>query len=121
MVELQGRVKKLIFLFIFLLCSQLLMGAAGEWQAYESDNFVLFYPEGYEKQALEALYYLEEYRDNIMELAGNRRNFKTIVVLQDIGLYSNAYAFPMKNKIGILLQSRKLIPSWVLMKTGSAW
>ncbi|NLJ84576.1 MAG: hypothetical protein GX336_06680 [Halanaerobiaceae bacterium] len=101
MVELQGRVKKLIFLFIFLLCSQLLMGAAGEWQAYESDNFVLFYPEGYEKQALEALYYLEEYRDNIMELAGNRRNFKTIVVLQDIGLYSNAYAFPMKNKIGI--------------------
>ncbi len=98
---MKGKMKRYIFFFLFLLCSRLLMGAAGGWQAYESENFVLFYPEGYERQALEALYYLENYRSSIMELAGNKRNFKTIVVLQDIGLYTNAYANGLKNKISI--------------------
>lgn len=97
--------KKKIFCSLFLICILLLVSTVvvgfWDWKTYESDNFVIFYPEGYERKAEESLYYLEKYRDQIIELTGNEMESKIHVSLEDIGLYTNGYADPINNKIGI--------------------
>ncbi len=70
-------------------------------KAYESDNFVVFYPAGYKFQAREATYYLEKYLPEIEELTGGELDSKIPVTLEDIGAISNGYADPVNNKIGL--------------------
>ncbi len=74
------------------------------WQAYESDNFVLFFPAGYENQARETLHQLESHRPWINEFTGNDMNGredKIHLSLEDIGLLANGYANPVFGKMGI--------------------
>ena len=57
--------KHIIFIFIFLITVSFLFPQQGEsanlkWMKYESDNFIIFYPEGYDYQAKESLYFLEK-------------------------------------------------------------
>ncbi|WP_018248451.1 gluzincin family metallopeptidase [Orenia marismortui] len=71
------------------------------WRTYETEDFLIFYPQGYEWQAKETLYYLEKNKDKIKRLTGNEEDFQTHVVIQDIGMVSNGYANPLNYKLGI--------------------
>jgi len=72
-----------------------------EWQSYESDHYEVFFPEGYQSQAVEILYYLEKHRSEISNLTGNKLDYKIHLTLEDIGLFTNGYANPVFNKMGI--------------------
>ena len=86
---------------VILLAAPGASAALGNWNVYETDNFVVFYPDGYQYEAVDALYYLEEYNEQTLELTGNDRDFKPYVVLQDIGVASNGHANPYPYKISI--------------------
>ncbi len=75
--------------------------ASWRWQSYETDNFEVFFSDGYQSQAMETLYYLEEYRSEIADLTGNKLDYKMHLTLEDIGLFTNGYANPVFNKMGI--------------------
>ena len=104
-----GNRYKKYFLIFFILCLFLILSngtslALWDWETLESDNFVIFYPGGYETQAKESLYYLEEYRPEIIELTGNEMKGRKIhISLEDIGLYVNGYADFLNNKMGIFV------------------
>ncbi|MBU0672289.1 MAG: hypothetical protein KJ732_04585, partial [Candidatus Margulisbacteria bacterium] len=70
-----------------------------DWQTYETDNFIVFYPRGYEWQAKATLYYFEQDLPRIQKLTGNQEKLKTRIVVQDTGNYSNAFADFINNKI----------------------
>ena len=97
--------KKIILFFFFLiLLSSFSLNASASvfyWNVYESDYFVIFYPDGYKYQAEEVLYYLNKYQQDTMDLVGNENNFKTLVVLQDAGLDSNGLTTADNYKINI--------------------
>ncbi|MCK8823721.1 hypothetical protein [Fuchsiella alkaliacetigena] len=90
-----------LILFFILFVADGVEAAVRDWNYYESEHFVVFYPEGYERQAEETLYYLEKHRAEVMELTGNEGDFQTKVVIEDIGMQPNGYADPITNKIGI--------------------
>ena len=75
--------------------------SAIEWKKYESDNFLVFYPENYDFQAKETIYYLEKEKEKIVKLTGNNLSEKVVVVVEDRGQFSNGYADNINNKIGI--------------------
>lgn len=75
------------------------------WKVYETDHFVVFYPAGYEFQAKEVAYYLENSLPRANVITGNDREGKTRIILQDIGLESNGYTNPYDNKIGLFTNS----------------
>ncbi|MGM0438481.1 MAG: hypothetical protein ACQEQD_09430 [Bacillota bacterium] len=77
------------------------MVSAIEWKKYESNNFVVFYPEDYAYQARETIYYLEKEREKIIKLTNNKLSNKIVVVVEDRGQFSNGFADTINNKIGI--------------------
>ena len=93
----------LYIVVIVLICavSPVVSASIFGWNVYESDYFVVFYPQGYKYQAEEVLYYLEKYRQDTMDLVGNENDFKTLVILQDAGLESNGAAVAANHKIHI--------------------
>lgn len=96
----------LVFVLVFVFCQ--LPAQAGQvynWQVYETDHFVIFYPEGYEFQVKEVAYYLEKSLPRANQITGNDREGKTRIILQDIGLVSNGYTNPYDNKIGLFTNS----------------
>lgn len=103
--------KKPFVLFCFLLVIAL-TGAAGpasassfDWKTYESEHFLLYYMPGYEWQAQQTIYYLEQHRPGIARLTGNTHMGKTSIVLQDVGIDSNGWADNMRNQISIFTNS----------------
>ncbi len=72
-----------------------------EWQSYQTEHFEVFFPEGYQSQAVETLYYLEKHRAEIADLTGNSLVYQMHLTLEDIGLFTNGYANPVYNKMGI--------------------
>lgn len=72
-----------------------------KWQSYETDHFEVFFPDGYQSQAVETLYYLEKYRAEIADLTGNTLDYQIHLTLEDLGLFTNGYANPVYNKMGI--------------------
>jgi len=93
-------VKKLITI-ILIIMSINMMGSILDWKVKETEEFMVFYHEGFEKQADETIFYMEKYSNKIKELTGNKEKFKTRVVLQDPGIVSNGYADPMNYKISV--------------------
>ncbi|WP_408956546.1 hypothetical protein [Natroniella sp. ANB-PHB2] len=99
--------KKSIIISLVLTCLLIfglranLYASVFDWYTYGTDNFLLFYPTGYEYQAQETIYYLEKYRSEVMELTGNQDDIKVKVVLGDLGLFTNGYADPVDGKMGI--------------------
>ena len=86
-------------LMIFLAGNNIV--SALEWKKYESDNFLVFYPEDYAFQAKETIYYLEQEREKISKLTSNKLSNKIVVVVEDRGQFSNGFADTINNKIGI--------------------
>lgn len=99
---------RLITIMLLLL---LLLGVTGpasaltlsDWNVLETDHFLIFYQDDYERHALETLYYLERYRPLIESLTGNTIEKQSTVVVQDLGMLENAYASPIENKMGIFV------------------
>ncbi|MBU0502564.1 MAG: hypothetical protein KJ811_04920, partial [Candidatus Margulisbacteria bacterium] len=92
---------KIIFVIWFLSLASNSLAGILDWQVYETADFTLFYPQGYEQKASETLHYLEKYQLKIKKLTGNNQQFKTRVILQDPGLMANGYADSLNYKIGI--------------------
>ena len=103
--------KIVIILFVLLIILGLNLTSEAssitDLEAYESDNFVVFYPVGYEFQARETLYYLEKHLPEIEELTGGELDGKIPVSIEDIGAISNGYADPVNNKIGVFTNQPK--------------
>ncbi len=113
----------LFFLLLILLSSFSLKASASifYWNVYESDDFVIFYPEGYKYQAEEVLYYLDKYQQDTMELVGNENNFKTLVVLQDAGLDSNGLTTADNYKINIYTNNPSTLSRIEGLESYNSW
>ncbi|MFW6022396.1 MAG: TolB family protein [Halanaerobiaceae bacterium] len=72
-----------------------------DWEALETDNFTIFYPPEREWQARKIIINLENNRQFVTKTTGNQDDFKTVVVVEDPGLYSNGYANVLQTKISI--------------------
>ncbi|OQY08978.1 MAG: hypothetical protein B6I28_03825 [Fusobacteriia bacterium 4572_132] len=107
--------KKIVIIIIIISINA--MGSILDWEVKETDNFEVFYHEGYEKQADEVIFYMEKYNDKIKRLTGNIEKFKTRVVIQDPGIVSNGYADPMNYKISIFTNN----PESSSELTGNNW
>lgn len=109
---------------ILVLCLLLLSGSISyahtlsDWKALETEYFLVYYLPDYEHQALETLYYLEEYRTMIEELTGNYHHQQTSVVIQDLGMIENAYAAPLAHKIGIFIGNPS---TYTMFHTQESW
>lgn len=99
--------KRFSVVFGCMLCMMLLMTAVDvqamtlDWKAYETEHFIVYFPDGYQYQAQETAYYLEKLLPRVQKITGNERYMKTRVIVQDVGIDSNGYANPMIGKIGI--------------------
>jgi hypothetical protein len=69
---------------ICLFLSGQVLAVDWNWRAYETENFVVFYPKGYQRTAEKTSSYLEAHRDEILELTGNDRDLKAHIVIQDL-------------------------------------
>lgn len=75
--------KKIIFIVLLLFVVIVTISSIGlamsvfDWKTYETDNFIIFYPEGYEEKAEQTLFFLEKYRSKVDLVTGNNKNFKT--------------------------------------------
>jgi len=72
-----------------------------DWKTYETDNFVVFYPQDYEWQAEEVLYYLEKNLPQVKGITGNKDDLKTYIVVQDFGIQSNGITNSINNRIDV--------------------
>lgn len=102
--------KFLLFLLMILLPFFALDNSAGagwgqEWRSYETDNFVLFFPGGYEEQGKELLFYLEQYLDDLKQLTGGGVDSKIHLNLEDMGLVPNGMADPINERMEIFAGS----------------
>ena len=96
--------KEFIFILILVFAVLFTLPATAsllEWKIYESNNFVVFYPPGFEQEAKETLYYLEKHRDDVVELTGNPMHKEAHIVLEDGGLMTQGYADVLRDKIGV--------------------
>lgn len=91
----------IILLFIAFPKSDVLARWQQEWSSYETENFVIFFPDSYEYQARELLFYLEEYVDEIVELTGKEIEDKIYLNLEDMGLLPNGFADPINKRMAI--------------------
>ncbi|PRX27442.1 hypothetical protein BX659_11631 [Orenia metallireducens] len=116
--------KIFLFLLLILVLINISMTAFAasifDWKTYETDDFIVFYQEGYEYQAEQTLYYLEKYHSKIDSVTGNDKNFKTCIVLQDMGLEVDGEADPLPVKISIVTNNPQMGPllsydSWLRM------
>ena len=90
-----------VWICIFHFSSNQLSGQLNsKWEMLETDNFIVYYPNGYELEANQALQNLEYYRNGVIKLTGNKID-KIPIIIEDYGMYSNAYADAWKNKIHI--------------------
>lgn len=87
-----------LILLIFIISTE---SFALSWKGIESDNFEVYFPEGYKNQAEQTLYFLEKHNSQVLKITGNNNEFKTKVVVEDIGLESNGFANNLKMKINI--------------------
>lgn len=76
-----------------------------DWKTYESEHFILFYQPGYEWQAQQTIYYLEQHLPKVSKLTGNPNLGKIKIVLQDVGIDSNGWADSWQNKVSIFNNS----------------
>jgi len=91
----------IILLFCVFLAAASFAVSIFDWQYYESDNFLVFYPKGYERQAQETLFYLEKYLPSVKKITGNTDKIKIRVLIEDAGIYANASASQVMEKIGL--------------------
>ena len=90
-----------VWICIFHFSSNQLSGQLNsKWEMLETDNFIVYYPNGYELEANQALQNLEYYRNGVIKLTGNKID-KIPIIIEDYGMYSNAYADAWENKIHI--------------------
>ena len=89
----------ILITFILIISSNQVF--ALEWKKYESEHFIVFYPVNLESQARESIYFLEKERPDVGKLTGNKIKGKIPIVIEDRGQFTNGFADPINNKIGI--------------------
>ncbi|MCP4049863.1 MAG: hypothetical protein GY730_04065 [bacterium] len=92
-------IKGTVFFLIIFVSSPIF--AFWGWEVKESSNFIIYYKNKNEFQAMAVLRSLEGYRNAVTSLTGNNIK-KTVVVVEDPGLTVNSYANPLTNKLTIL-------------------
>ena len=98
---MKGKMKRYIFFFLFLLCSRLLMELQADGRPMKVRTLSFFIRKVMKDRPWKPFIILKITGAVSWSWQVTKRNFKTIVVLQDIGLYTNAYANGLKNKISI--------------------
>ncbi|GEM_PF-1170692 len=63
-----------------------------------NEDFTVYYPEGYKREAILALSYLEKYKRHVESITGNMPR-RLIVMIEDIGVVSNGFADPLAPSI----------------------
>lgn len=94
----------------------LLLSPLLAWEGFETKHFVIYFPPGREGEALRALTYLENYYERVGYLTGNYRR-KTIVVIQDMGLYSNGFTDPFVPSIHLFVSPPYPSPEFGAMRS----
>ena len=84
---------KLLMLILLIVCQSAVFAQNANWNCFETENFIVHYPGGYDLEATEALYYLEYHRDEVIELTGHDPG-KIHVYIMDEGMYSNGWNSP---------------------------
>jgi hypothetical protein len=69
------------------------------WEVLKTDNFIGFYPPGYQWEIKEALSVLEEYREDVVKLTGNNALTNVPITLEDLGGLPNGFANPITQDI----------------------
>ncbi|QTL99066.1 hypothetical protein GM661_14415 [Iocasia frigidifontis] len=111
--------KRILFLFFYLFLIIIPVSSIGlatsisDWKTYETDDFIIFYPQGYEAQAKETLYYLSKYKSKVDTLTGNDNKIKTRIVIQDSGLLTDGEADPISVKISIFTCNPELFSNMI--------
>ncbi|MTI59661.1 MAG: hypothetical protein FH762_06670 [Firmicutes bacterium] len=111
--------KRILLTFLLLLFMTISVSSVGlaisisDWKIYETDDFIVFYPQGYEEQAKETLYYLSKYKSKVDTLTGNDNEIKTRVVIQDSGLLTDGEADPISVKISIFTCNPELFSNMI--------
>ena len=82
----------ILLVFCFLFFAIPVSALRGNWNLYSTDYYDIYYPSGYENYVEEMVYYLEEYREDILEVTGNSGDLKPNIVVQDMGVLSNGFA-----------------------------
>ncbi|SNY21037.1 hypothetical protein SAMN06265827_10692 [Orenia metallireducens] len=116
--------RNLLFIFLCLIILGFTVNVSAavlDWKYYETDDFIVFYPKGYEWQGTEVLYYLEKYQSEVREVTGNSAQFKTTVVLQDMGNESNGMADPITTKIDIYTNNPSTYAAMSGLENGHSW
>lgn len=90
-----------VILLLFLVSVPTMATYVWDWKTYQTNQFTIFYPKGYDYQARQTLYYLEKYNSQIDDLTGNKKDKHIYVVIQDVGLLANGYANPVQGKINL--------------------
>lgn len=85
---------------LMLLALPALLGAWANYQTVSTDNFVVFFRDGWESEARNALQALEYSRPYVEKLTGNSPG-QVAVVLSDMGNMVNGFANPTMNVIGL--------------------
>jgi hypothetical protein len=115
---------KLLFILIctiILVFTTNALASDTDWKYYETDSFVIFYPQGYEWQAEEVLYYLEEYQSEVREVTGNAGQLKTTVIVQDMGNESNGMADPIAVKVDIYTNNPSTYSAMSGIENNQSW
>ncbi|MDI6781381.1 MAG: hypothetical protein QME49_04660 [bacterium] len=89
---------RLIFTLILLCFSS---QSRAEWDILKTPHFTCFYPEGYKWEAEQTLANLEHYRQDVVNLTGNKRIGNLPVVVEDAGMFTNGFADPIFKNIHI--------------------
>jgi len=69
--------------------------ARAEWNTLKTPHFTCFYPQGYQWEAEQTLNNLEYYRQDVVNLTGNKRIGNLPVVIEDNGMLTNGFADPI--------------------------
>lgn len=94
------KIKKILLLIIFILSGVSAFGF--QWEALKSENFNIFFTKGNEETAKQSLAILENYRESLVKLTGNKAKMdKVNVVIEEIGMDANGFSNPDANTIHI--------------------
>jgi hypothetical protein len=89
------RIALITTLFIFLIPAASL---AGGWKTLKTEHFTVFYSDGFETEAWQALEILEYYRPEVERISGNEAKHLSVVI-DDSGTMSNGFSSPWANQI----------------------
>ena len=84
--------KLTILICFFLFFNSQSTASILDWRTYETKSFTVYFPKGFEHQAQETLFYLQQNKSYIQKITGNKNHYKSIIVIQDMGLETNGFS-----------------------------